>query len=152
MLTSPTFCHICMTLHFCLFWPTPYEWLTGNKLALKNIGTQNLFSKQFGPCYLQSSRILSSTVTQKSKHHSKNIFVKNFQSQTIIVKWGLLWSYYRLTIFFLSMKSTKNYITGIPVLNWHLFKFCYALRRQSLSIKFKEQKKSNKFCLEKLTK
>ena len=92
MLTSPTFCHICMTLHFCLFWPTPYEWLTGNKLALKNIGTQNLFSKQFGQCYLQSSRILSSTVTQKSKHHSKTIFVKTFKLpkvQTIIQNWGL---------------------------------------------------------------
>ena len=89
MLTSPTFCHICMTLHFCLFWPTPYEWLTGNKLALKNIGTQNLFSKQFGPCYLQSSRILSSTVTQKSKHHSKNIFCKKLPKSDNHRKVGL---------------------------------------------------------------
>ena len=125
MLTSPTFCHICMTLHFCLFWPTPCEWLTGNKLALKNIGTQNLFSKQFGHCYLQSSRILSSTVTQKLEQHSKNIFVKNFQSPTIIQKWDLIWDYSRLAIFLLSLKIIKT--TSLAFRYWIAFYSNFAL-------------------------
>ena len=67
----------------------------------------------------------------------KKYFCKKFWRQRIIQNWGLLWGYPRLTIFLLSMKSTKELFetkrtTLVYYVLWHYWLWSFNTRDTKL--------------------